>query len=162
MKLELLEDFYIEELRDILDAEKQLLKAMPRMAEAATAPELREGFEMHIRQTEEQLKRLQQIFKRLEEPAKGKKCKAMEGLIEEGKEIMEEGLEPDVLDAALICAAQKVEHYEIATYGTLCTWAGALGYRNAKAALGSNLDEEEKADKKLTKISKSVNKGAKT
>src|SRR5688500_18338796 len=114
MKIELMEDFYIEELKDILDAEKQLLKAIPKMIEAAVSPELQAAFEMHLQQTQEQVRRLQKIFKRLQEPSKGKKCKAMAGLIREAQEFLGEDAVEEVIDVGLITIAQKIEHYEIA------------------------------------------------
>ncbi len=162
MSLDSLADAFYDELCDVYHAEKQLLKALPKMAKKATDETLAEAFAAHLKETERQVERVEQAFKDTGKAAKAKKCEAMAGLIKEAQEMMEEEADPEVMDAVLIGLAQKVEHYEIATYGTLCTWAGALGYRNAKAALGSNLDEEEKADKKLTKISKSVNKAAKT
>src|SRR6476660_4815156 len=127
MSLESLRDLYIEELRDLYNAENQLVKALPKMAKAASAPELRAAFEEHLAVTEGQVERLDQIFEKLGERATGKKCVAMEGLIEEGKELMKEEAEPSVLDAALISAAQKVEHYEIAGYGCVRTYAQRLG-----------------------------------
>jgi ferritin-like metal-binding protein YciE len=157
MKIELMEDFYIEELKDILDAEKQLTKALPRMAEAASSPELRDAFEMHLRETEEQIKRLQQIFKRLEEPAKGKKCKAMVGLIKEAEEFLSEDAVDEIIDVGLITAAQKVEHYEIAAYGCLATYAKLLGFMEDKALLGQTLQEEKATDGKLTALAETIN-----
>jgi ferritin-like metal-binding protein YciE len=157
MKLELMEDFYVEELKDIFDAEKQLLKALPRMAEAASSPELREAFEMHLRETEEQISRLKQIFKRLEEPAKGKKCKAMAGLIKEAEEFLSEDAVPEIIDVGLITAAQKVEHYEIARYGCLATYAKLLGFGEDKDLLGRTLQEEKATDEKLTTLAESLN-----
>lgn len=157
MKLELMEDFYIEELRDMLDAEKQLTKALPKMAEAATSPELREAFELHTQETAEQIKRLQQIFKRLEEPAKGKKCKAMAGLIKEAEEFLEEDAVEEIIDVGLITAAQKVEHYEIAAYGCLATYAKLLGFMEDKELLGQTLQEEKATDGKLTMLAEGLN-----
>src|SRR5688572_5193933 len=113
MKLDSLQDLYVDELKDLYNAENQLLKALPRMAKAASAPELRKAFERHLKETQGQVKRLERIFKKLDTSPKGKKCKAMEGLIEEGKELMAEDAEPAVMDAALIGAAQRVEHYEM-------------------------------------------------
>ena len=162
MSLDSLADAFYDELCDVYHAEKQLLKALPKMAKKATDKTLAEAFAAHLKETAGQVERVEQAFKDTGKAAKAKKCEAMAGLIKEAQEMMQEEADPEVMDAVLIGLAQKVEHYEIATYGTLCTWAGALGYRNAKAALGSNLDEEEKADKKLTKISKSVNKASKT
>ena len=145
------------ELKDLYSAEKQLTKALPKMAKAATNEDLKEAFESHLEETEGQIERLEQIFKQLDiSYARVEKCKAMEGLVEEGKKIMEEGLEPDVLDAALICAAQKVEHYEIAGYGCARTFAQLLGHDDIANLLQETLDEEGKADKKLTEIAESV------
>jgi ferritin-like metal-binding protein YciE len=157
MKMELLEDYYIEELKDVLDAEKQLTKALPRMAEAASAPELKEAFQMHLRETEEQIKRLQQIFKRLEEPARGKKCKAMAGIIKEAEEFLGEEAVEEIVDVGLTAAAQKVEHYEIATYGTLATFAKLLGLEQDKQLLGQTLQEEKATDGKLTLLAEGIN-----
>src|SRR5688572_8913856 len=157
MKMELMEDFYIEELKDIFNAEKQLVKALPRMAEAATAPELRESFETHLKETEEQIKRLKKIFRRLEEPAKGKKCKAMAGLIKEAEEFLAEDAVEEIVDVGLITAAQKVEHYEIATYGCLATYAKLLGLEEDKQLLGQTLQEEKATDGKLTILAESLN-----
>lgn len=157
MKLELMEDFYIEELKDVLDAEKQLTKALPKMAEAATSPELRQAFEEHLAQTEEQIRRLQRIFKRLEEPAKGKKCKAMAGLIKEAEEFLGEEAVEEIVDVGLITAAQKVEHYEIATYGCLATYAKLLGFMEDKELLGQTLQEEKATDGRLTALAEALN-----
>lgn len=156
MKLESLHDLFVSELKDLYSAENQLLKALPKMAKAATADELAQAFEDHLEETETQIERLEKVFKELGVSPKGKKCKAMEGLIEEGKELMEEEAEPAVLDAALIAAAQRVEHYEIAGYGCVRTFARALGYDKAAGLLQETLDEEGAADQKLTKIAESV------
>ena len=128
MKMETLQELYLEQLKDIYDAENQLMKALPKMAKEATNEELKAAFEQHLEQTEEQISRLDRIFEELGEKAKGHKCKAMAGLVEEGKELMEEDADEDVMDAGLICAAQKIEHYEIATYGCLRTYAEMLGF----------------------------------
>lgn len=143
-----LRETFIEELKDLYDAEKQLLKALPKMANAAEHEELKEAFESHLQETEEHVRRLEQVFKTMNQPAKAKKCKAMQGLIEEGEDIIseEEG------DAALICAAQKVEHYEIASYGSLESWAKLMGEQEAADLLGETLSEEKAADEKLTSI----------
>lgn len=156
MKLKSLQDLYVEELKDLYNAENQLLKALPKMAKAASAPELRAAFEDHLEETRGQVKRLEQIFKKLDASAKGKKCKAMEGLIEEGKEVMAEDAEPAVLDAALISAAQRVEHYEMAGYGCVRTFARQLGYEDAAELLQETLDEEAAADKKLTELAETI------
>ncbi|MFO1066183.1 MAG: ferritin-like domain-containing protein [Pirellulales bacterium] len=156
-----LADAFYDELRDVLSGEKQLLKALPKMAKAASNAQLRTAFETHLAQTEEQVQRVEQAFEETGKSAKAKKCEAMAGLIEEASGMMEEDADPEVMDAILIACAQKVEHYEIATYGTLCTWAALLGYQSAKSLLGQNLGEEESTDKKLTQLSKQVNQTAK-
>jgi ferritin-like metal-binding protein YciE len=157
MKTKGFNDLFELELKDLYSAEKQLTKALPKVAKAATNEDLKEAFESHLAETENQIARLEQIFKQLDiSYTRVEKCKAMEGLIEEGKEIMEEGLEPDVLDAALICAAQKVEHYEIAGYGCARTFAQQMGHDDVADLLQETLDEEGNADKKLTEIAESV------
>jgi ferritin-like metal-binding protein YciE len=152
MEINDLQDLFVEDLRDLYSAENQLLKALPKMAKAANSPELKQAFQMHIEETKGQVQRLQQIFDQLGEKPTGKKCAAMEGLIEEGKELMSEDIADDVLDAGLIGAAQKVEHYEIAGYGTVRTYAKLLGNREAAQLLQQTLDEEGATDKKLTKL----------
>jgi ferritin-like metal-binding protein YciE len=152
MKLETLKDLYIEELKDIYDAESQILKALPKMAKAASSDGLREAFEQHEEETAGQVDRLEQIFDRLGTKAKGRKCKAMEGLIEEGKELMDEDAAADVQDAGLIASAQRVEHYEIAVYGTLRTYAEQLGFDEDSELLGETLEEEKEADQKLSEL----------
>jgi ferritin-like metal-binding protein YciE len=152
MSLDSLHDLYVDELKDIHSAERQLLRALPRMAKAAESPELRSAFESHLKETEKQVERLDKIFAELEKKATGKKCKGMEGLIEEGKEMMEEEADPAVMDAALIAAAQRVEHYEIAAYGCVRNYAELLGYTSAARLLQQSLDEEEAADKKLSQL----------
>ena len=156
MSLDSLKDLFLDELRDTLSAEKQLVKALPKMAEAATAPELRKGFEKHLKETERQVERLKQVFESIDETPRAKTCKAMEGLVEEGSEIIEEDADPEVKDAALIAAAQKVEHYEIAAYGTLATWAKLLNYKKALRLLVQTLDEEKSTDEKLTELAKAM------
>jgi ferritin-like metal-binding protein YciE len=141
-----LRETFLDELADVFDAEKQLLKALPKMAKAAQHEELREAFESHLEETQGHVERLEQVFEIFGEPAKGKKCKAMQGLVEEGSELIEE----EEGDAALICAAQKVEHYEIASYGTLATWARLLQQEDAADLLEETLEEEKAADEKLT------------
>lgn len=155
-KLASLDDLLVHELQDIYNAEGQILKALPKMAKAATHPELKQAFEEHRQQTEGQVRRLEQAFKLLGVPAKGKKCEGMAGLIEEGKKMMEQDAEAPVMDAALISAAQKVEHYEIASYGCICTYAEMLGYDQVHELLGQNLDEEETTDQKLTALAENV------
>lgn len=155
-KLASLDDLLVHELQDIYHAEGQILKALPKMAMAATHPDLKAAFEEHRQQTEHQVRRLDQAFKLLGVPAKGKKCEGMAGLLEEGKKMMEEDAEAAVMDAALIAAAQKVEHYEIASYGCVCTYAEMLGYDQVHDLLGQNLDEEETTDQRLTALAESV------
>lgn len=152
MSLDSLDSLFLDELKDIYNAEKQILRALPRMTKAAESPKLQQAFQNHLKETEGQVQRLERIFKDLGQAARGKKCKGMEGLIEEGKEKMEEEGEGPVIDAALIAAAQKVEHYEIAAYGCLRTYAELLGYTQAVRLLEQNLAEEEAADKKLTQL----------
>jgi ferritin-like metal-binding protein YciE len=143
-----LREMFLEELGDIFDAENQLLKALPKMAEAASDEALKDGFNEHLKETQTQVDRLKQVFEMLGKPAKGKTCKAMQGLIAEGEELIRE----DAGDAALICAAQKIEHYEIASYGTLCSWARLLEEEDAEDLLNTTLDEEKAVDQKLTEI----------
>ena len=156
MKLESLYDLYVDELKDLYSAENQLLKALPKMASAATAPDLRAAFTHHLEETHGHVERLEQVFKKLDTSPKGKKCKAMEGLIEEGKEVLEEDAKPEVKDAALIAAGQRVEHYEMAGYGCVRTFARLLGYDEAADLLQETLDEEGAADKKLTELAETV------
>jgi ferritin-like metal-binding protein YciE len=157
MEHQALKELYIDELRDIYNAENQLLKALPKMAKAANSDELRTGFEEHLEQTRGHVQRLEQIFKALGEKAPGKKCKAMEGLVSEGAEVMGEDYEEDVMDAALISAAQRVEHYEIAAYGTVRTYAELLGEDNATQLLEQTLEEEKETDQKLTDMAGEIN-----
>ena len=152
MEMQTLRDLYIDELKDLWSAEKMLVKALPKMAKAATHPELSKAFLTHLRQTEQQVKRLEQIFDDLGESPRGKKCIGMEGLIEEGQELVNEDPEPDVLDAGLISKAQHVEHYEIAGYGTVRTYAQLLGEDRQAELLQQTLDEEGEADKLLTQL----------
>lgn len=155
MKLETLQDLLIDQLKDIYSAENQLIKALPRMAKAATSDSLRDAFESHLAETEKQVERLDQIFERLEVKPGRKKCKAMEGLLEEGKEVISEDAEPMVHDAALIAAAQRVEHYEIAAYGCARTFATLLGDNATADLLEESLSEESAADEKLTEVAMS-------
>ena len=156
MAMDSLKELYVEELKDLYNAENQLLKALPRMAKKASSADLKAAFEEHLGQTEGQVNRLEKIFKALGEKPTGKTCKAMKGLVEEGKEIIDEDGDESVLDAALIGAAQKVEHYEIASYGTARTFASLLGEDDAVAALQKTLDEEAATDKKLTALAESL------
>ena len=151
-----LHDLLLDELADILNAEQQLTKALPKMAAAAKSEELTAAFESHLAETENHIKRLEQVFTSLDEPVKSKECKAMKGLLAEGKEMMEEMKDSPALDAALIAAAQKVEHYEIASYGTVCAWAEKMGLDEAVELLNATLDEEKAADEKLTAIAEST------
>ena len=161
MELEHLMDLYVDELKDVYNAEKQILRALPKMAKKASHPELRQAFENHQAMTEEQVKRLETIFDDMKLPRRGKKCVGMEGLLEEGQEMMEEDADPDVLDAAMISAAQRVEHYEIAVYGTLRTYARQLGLQEHAKLLQKTLDEEGETDKLLTRIAEArVNRDA--
>ena len=155
MEMESLQELLIEEMRDIYSAEKQLTKAMPKMAKKASNPQLKKAFETHLRETEVQIQRLEKIFEKLGKKPTGKKCAAMEGLVEEGKEMMGEDMEDDVMDAALISIAQKVEHYEIASYGTVRTWAQQMGDEQTAKLLQQTLDEEGKTDKLLTELAES-------
>ena len=157
MEIDTLRKLYVEELKDLYSAEKQILQALPRMAKKATNPQLKAGFEEHARQTEEQVKRLDRIFEGLGKSSRGKKCKGMEGLIEEGKEVMQEDMDEETRDAALIAAAQKVEHYEMAGYGTVRTYAQLLGENEAARLLQQTLDEEGATDKKLTALAEAIN-----
>jgi ferritin-like metal-binding protein YciE len=155
-----LRDLYIDELKDLLSAEKQLTKAIPKMAKVASSEELRNGFETHLEQTKGHVQRLEEIFAMLNAKAAGKKCVGMEGIIQEGAEVMAEDYDSDVMDTALISAAQRVEHYEIAAYGTVCAYADLLGEADHAALLGQTLEEEKETNEKLTELSKEVNVAA--
>jgi ferritin-like metal-binding protein YciE len=152
-----LKELYVDELKDLYSAESQLVKALPKLAKAAASEELRAGFEEHLEQTKGHVQRLEQIFEMLDESPKGKKCKGMEGLVEEGSEIMEEDFEDALLDAALIGAAQRVEHYEIAAYGTVRAFAEELGESEHASLLAKTLEEEKETDEKLTELAKQIN-----
>ncbi|MDB6074572.1 MAG: hypothetical protein JWO89_2212 [Verrucomicrobiaceae bacterium] len=156
MKLETLQDLYVSQLKDLYSAENQLIKALPKMAKAATNPDLSAGFTEHLEQTKEHAARLKQILESHDETTRGPKCKAMEGLIEEGAEMIEEEADDEVRDAGLICAAQRVEHYEIAGYGCVRTFAELLGDKEGAKLLQTTLDEEADTDKKLTKLATST------
>jgi ferritin-like metal-binding protein YciE len=161
MSLDSLDKLFLEELKDVYNAEKQILRALPRMAKAADSPELQQAFTTHQKETEGHVQRLERIFKELGQAPRGKKCKGMEGLLEEGKEVLEEDGEPAVIDAALIASAQRVEHYEMAAYGCLRTYAQLLGMEQAGQLLQQTLEEEEAADKKLTDLGESgINEAA--
>lgn len=156
MSLDTLEELYINELRDLYSAENQLLKALPKMAKAASSEELSDAFEKHLEQTKGHVERLEQIFKQLDENPKGKTCHGMKGLIEEGSEILEEDGEDSVLDAGIIVAAQKVEHYEIASYGSVRTFANLLGKDEAVSLLQSTLDEESETNELLNQLAEGI------
>jgi ferritin-like metal-binding protein YciE len=151
-----LEELLVDELKDLYNAENQLLKALPKMAKAASAPELKRAFERHLEETRRQVERLDEIGESLDVRMSGKKCKGMEGLIEEGKELMQEDLDENAIDAGLIGAAQKVEHYEIAGYGTARAHATILGYNKVARLLQQTLNEETATDKKLTQLAESL------
>jgi ferritin-like metal-binding protein YciE len=161
MKLESLKELFIEELKDLYSAENQILKALPKMIKKTTASELKRGFEEHLEQTRGHVQRLEKIFQELDESPKGKKCKGMEGIIADAAELIEEDSEPEVLDAGLVAAAQRVEHYEMAGYGCVRTYARLLGHANFVQLLETTLHEEKEADAKLTKLAQSVNLEAK-
>jgi ferritin-like metal-binding protein YciE len=151
-----LEELLVDELKDLYSAEKQMVQSLPRMAKAASSPELRRAFERHLDETKKQVQRLEQIGDDLDIRLTGKKCKGMEGLIAEGRELIQEDFDENALDAGLIGAAQKAEHYEIAAYGTARTHAEMLGYTKAARILQQTLDEEGATDKKLTALAESV------
>jgi ferritin-like metal-binding protein YciE len=152
-----LRELYIEELKDLYNAENQLVKALPKMAKAASSDELRQGFEEHLEQTRGHVQRLEEIFQALGESPKGKKCKGMEGLVEEGSEVMKEDFDGALMDAAIIGAAQRVEHYEIAAYGTVCAFAEQLGETEQNSLLNETLEEEKETDEKLTQLAQQIN-----
>jgi ferritin-like metal-binding protein YciE len=147
-----LKDLFVEEIKDLYNAEKQITKALPQMAKKATSEELKDAFELHLKETENQISRLEQVFKELDMTPRGKKCEGMEGIIGEGKSMMEELDKSDTLDAALIAAAQKVEHYEIASYGTVRAFADQLNFSKAAQLLQETLDEESAANENLNEI----------
>jgi ferritin-like metal-binding protein YciE len=155
MELETLRELYVDELKDLYSAENQILKALPRMIKAASNPDLRRALTQHEQVTRRQVQRLERIFKDLDESPRGKKCHGMEGLLEEGKELIAEKPEPEVLDAGLISKAQHVEHYEMAGYGTVRTWAQQLGFDQHATLLQETLDEETEADQSLTQLAES-------
>jgi ferritin-like metal-binding protein YciE len=157
MEMNRLKHLYVEELKDLYSAEGQLVRALPKMVKATTSPDLRAGFEEHLGQTKEHVARLEKVFKALGESPKGKKCKGMEGLIKEGIAMIEEGLATEELDAGLISAAQRVEHYEIAGYGCVSTYAKLLGEDEAASLLRLTLEEEKETDEKLTQLAGSIN-----
>src|SRR5580765_3227440 len=156
-----LNDAFMDELQDAYDAEKQLTKALPKMAKAATSPELRWAFESHLKETKGQIDRLERVFESLGEKAQGKHCDGIAGIIEEGSSVMEEDFDETTMDACLIAAGQRAEHYEMAAYGTLVAWAQAMGHSEAATLLQQTLDEEKAADKKLSGLAEGgINQGA--
>ncbi len=156
-----LHDAFIDELRDTYDAERQLTKALQKLAKAATSPQLREAFEAHLEETRGQIERLEQVFETLDEKVRGKHCDGIAGIIEEGKSIMEEDFDEATLDACLIAAGQRAEHYEMAAYGTLVAWARVLGLTETADLLQETLEEEEAADEKLSALAEGgINQGA--
>lgn len=157
MSNESLKKLYVDDLKDLFSAENQLVKALPKMAKAASSDELRTGFEEHLEQTKGHVRRLETIFQSLDESPKGKKCVGMQGLVKEGAEVMEEGFEDAVLDSGLIGAARRVEHYEIAAYSTVSEFAKLLGQTENASLLDKTLAEEQETDHKLTKLAKKIN-----
>lgn len=156
-KLENLSDLMLEELKDVYDAEHQIIEALPQMAQAASSRELKAAFQEHLNESQEHIRRLEQVFGLLNQNPKRKSCKAMKGLIKEGQEMMEEEMSSTVMDAALIASAQRVEHYEMAAYGTLRTYANLVGHDQISQIFQRTLEEEELTDKKLTKIASTIN-----
>ena len=157
MKLDSLRELYIDELKDLYSAENQITNALPKLAKTATNPRLRQGFEEHLEQTKGHVQRLEQIFEALGEKPTGKTCEGMKGLLKEGDEMASEEGDSDVIDAGLISAAQRVEHYEIAAYGSVATYAELLGEDEAVELLTQSLEEEKETDKKLTQVAKKIN-----
>ena len=156
-----LHDAFIDELRDTYDAEKQLTKALAKLAKASSSPKLRQAFESHLEETQGQITRLEQVFESLDEKVRGKHCEGVAGIIEEGKSIMEEDFDEATMDACLIAAGQRAEHYEMAAYGTLIAWARAMGHDDAAELLEQTLQEEKAADEKLTSLAESgINRDA--
>jgi ferritin-like metal-binding protein YciE len=157
MSVSTMEELFIDELKDIYSAEKQITKSLPKMAKAATSPDLRDAFESHLEETKGHVERLEKAFEILGKPARGKMCHGMEGVLEEGAEVLEDTEKGDVRDAALISAAQRVEHYEIAAYGTVRTYAELLGEDTAVQLLEQTLEEEKETDQKLTDMASEIN-----
>lgn len=160
MEMKNLADAFYDELRDMLSAEKQLVKALPKMAKKASSADLQQALEEHLEETKDQVSRLEKAFEETGKSARAKTCEAMKGLIKEAEDALKEDAEPSVKDAVIISLAQKVEHYEIASYGTLCSWAKVLDYSDALELLKENMDEEKTADETLSSIAKTVNKEA--
>ncbi len=157
MEMESLRELFVEQLKDLYSAENQIIKALPKMMKAADSEELKSAFEDHLEVTKKQVERLDQIFEELDESPRGKKCVGMQGLLEEGKELMGEDAEPEVMDAGLIASAQHVEHYEIAGYGCVRTYAQLLGLKNAAKLLQQTLDEEKETDELLNQLAENIN-----
>jgi ferritin-like metal-binding protein YciE len=156
-----LHDAFVDELRDTYDAEKQLTKALAKLAKASSNPKLRDAFETHLEETQGQIERLEQVFESVEEKVRGKHCDGIAGIIEEGKSIMEEDFDETTMDACLIAAGQRAEHYEMAAYGTLVAWAKVMGHTEAAKLLQQTLEEEKAADKKLSGLAEGgINQGA--
>jgi ferritin-like metal-binding protein YciE len=160
MRLNSLHNVFVDELKDLYSAESQIVKALPKMVEAASDPDLKDALQEHLQVTKNQVERLKEVFKQLDEQTGGKKCKGMEGLIEEGSEVIEKNGNAQVKDAALIAAAQRIEHYEIAGYGTVRSYAEVLGFEQVANLLQETLDEEGEADEKLTELSETINQQA--
>jgi ferritin-like metal-binding protein YciE len=160
MKLSTLEDLLIDELKDLYDAEKRITKALPRLAKQASSEQLADGFRTHLEETKTHINRLEQIFEELGKPARGKHCDGIVGILDEGKEIMDKDADPAVKDAALIAAAQRVEHYEMAGYGCVRTWAELLGRDHIAQLLQQTLNEEKATDEKLTELARTINREA--
>jgi len=156
-----LHDAFIDELRDVYNAEQQITKALPKMIKAASSPDLQQAFSSHLEQTRAQIARLEEVFESIEEKVRGKKCDGMAGIIEEGKSAMQEDFDDETMDAALIASAQRVEHYEMAAYGTLVAWAETMGHSDAVELLQATLDEEKETDEKLTALAQGgINRSA--
>jgi ferritin-like metal-binding protein YciE len=159
-KMKTLQDLFVEQLRDVYYSEKQLLKAIPKMSKKASSDQLKKVLDNHLQETENHVERLEEVFEKLEMTARGKTCPSIDGIIDEAKDIMNENAEPSVMDAGIIAVAQKAEHYEIATYGTLRTYANMLGYPQISNILQTTLNEEGNADKRLTEIAEIINEQA--
>jgi ferritin-like metal-binding protein YciE len=161
MSIKTIDDLFLDELKDLYSAEKQITKALPKLARAASSDELRAAFQTHLEETEGQIERLDQIFEKLGQSPRGKKCHGMEGLLEEGSEILEEAEKGPVRDAALISAAQRVEHYEMAAYGSVREYAKLLGHQDFARLLQATLEEEKAADQKMNSVAAKINPEAK-
>jgi ferritin-like metal-binding protein YciE len=156
MKLNSLHELFVNELRDLYDAENQIVKALPKMAEKASYPQLKDAILTHLEETKGQVRRLEECFESIGESVKSEKCEGVRGIIDEGEDLAKKGGEPAAIDAGIIASAQKVEHYEIAAYGTVCTWAEMMGHQQALQLLRMTLDEEKTTDAKLTDIAESL------